>query len=231
MFCYKLNLKFKRPLKNFFTYQFRFLLLFPYFLFAQSAYDDYEIYAKVISERMGFGLESKTDSVLLVEKFKPLVAPEFDIVTDITADSIPNSALNYLSIQTYGNDEFVNRIRADRELKMAIKGFAFDFENHPQLNSKLLATDNLAIQTITPKKYHSYFGKSSRRFDSAWKRIKKIYGTRHLIQFSKIKYHKNFAIVYYEHLCGGLCGSGNMVIFEKQHGAWSILSEINFWMS
>ena len=213
----------------------RILLLLILFLsnlsFSQTDNDTYEIYSKVISERLEFGAESKTDSIILIEKYIPKFPPEFDVVADFTADSIPNWALNYLSIQTYKNDEFVQRIIIDSVLKKAIKEFTTDFENHPKLNAELLATDKLNIQTITSEKYYSYFGKKFKRINKAWKRIEKKYGTRQVVEFSKIKYYKSFATVYYEHHCGGLYGSGNMVVFEKKNGKWKILSEINFWMS
>ena len=199
--------------------------------FSQTDKDNYEIYSKVISERLEFGIENKTDSIILIEKYIPKSRPEFEALTENTADSIPNSAYNSLYIQTNRNADFVKRIKNDTDLKKAIKDFTTDFNNHPKLNSELLKTYRLNIETITSKKYYSYFGKKFRQIDKAWKRINKKYGTRHVIEFSKIKYYKNFATVFYEHHCGALCGSGNMVIFEKINGKWVILSEINFWMS
>ncbi|UPS90879.1 hypothetical protein [Bizionia sp. M204] len=199
--------------------------------FSQTDKDNYEIYSKVISEQLKFGIDNKTDSIILIEQYVPKFPPEFDIVADFTADSIPDWAYNFLYTQTYRNEEFVNRIKNDKELKNAIKEFTTDFINHPKLNAELLKTDRLNIQIITSEKYYSYFGKKFKRIDKAWKRIKKKYGTRSVIEFSKVKYYKNFATVFYEHHCGGLCGSGNMVVFEKKNGKWVILSEINFRMS
>ena len=106
-----------------------------------------------------------------------------------------------------------------------------DFQNHPTLNDELLKTDKLNIQTITARQYDSYFGKKPKRNEKAWKKVLKKYGTKQIIGFSKINYYKNFATLYYERHCGQLCGSGNMVVFEKIKGKWIILSEINFWMS
>lgn len=198
--------------------------------FSQTEKDNYEIYSKVISERLKFGVENKTDSIILIEKYIPRFPPEFDFVADFTTDSIPDWACSVLYAQTY-NKDFVQRIKIDKELKNAIKDFTTDFNNHPKLNSELLKTDRLNIQNISSERYYSYFDKKFKRIDKAWRRIMKKYGTRHVIAFSKIKYYKNFANLYYEHHCGGLCGSGNMVVFEKINGKWVILSEINFWMS
>jgi hypothetical protein len=199
--------------------------------FSQTDKDDYEIYSKIISERLEFGIKNKTDSIILIEKYIPIFPPEFDVVADFTADSIPNWAYNFLYTQTDRNEDFLKRIKNDKELKKAIKDFTTDFNNHPKLNSELLKADRINIQTITSEKYYSYFGKKFKRIDKAWSRIMKKYGTRHVIEFSKIKYFKDFATVFYEHHCGGLCGSGNMVVFEKINEKWVILAEINFWMS
>ncbi len=197
---------------------------------SQTEKDNYSIYLKILTERLELGLESKVDSIVIIEKYYPKFPPEFDVVHDFTADSIPNWALNHLSLQTYGNSEFVQRIINEPQLKDAIRDFTTDFKNHPKVNAELLANDNLNVQTITSDKYYSFFGRKFKR-KNAWKRIKKKYGTRHVVEFSKIKYHEDFATIYYEHHCGGLCGSGNMVVFEKKNGVWTILSEINFWMS
>ena len=199
--------------------------------FSQTEKDNYEIYSKVISERLEFGTSDKVDSIVLIEKYIPKFPPEFDVVTDFTADSIPDWAINYLHIQTYKNDVFIKRITNDSELKKAVKDFTIDFENHPEVNAELLAKPNLKIQSISSKKYYSFFGKKFKNIDKSWKRIKQQYGTRHVIEFSKIKYYKNFATIYYEHHCGGLCGSGNIVVLEKKNENWVILSEINFWVS
>ena len=207
------------------------ILLLPILSFSQTDKDNYEIYSKVISSQLKFGIETKTDSIILIEKYVPKFPPEFDVVADFTADSVSNWAFNFLYTQTYRNDEFVKRIKNDKELRNAIRNFTTDFKNHPKLNAEMLATDKLNIQTISSERYYSFFGKKFKRIDKAWKRISKKYGTSHIIEFSKVNYYKNFATVFYEHHCGGLCGSGNMVVFEKQNGKWKILSEINFWMA
>lgn len=199
--------------------------------FSQSDQDNYEIYSKVISEQLKFGINAKIDSLILMEKYSPKIQPDFDVFENLTADSIPNADLWYLSIQTYNNHEFVKRVMHDAELKMAMKEFVTDFQNHPTLNDELLKTDKLNIQTITSRQYDSYFGKKPKRNEKAWKKVQKKYGTKQIIGFSKINYYKNFATLYYERHCGQLCGSGNMVVFEKIKDKWIILSEINFWMS
>ena len=189
------------------------------------------MYQLVLSDQLKFGQETKTDTVIVIEKYKPKFQPDFDWVADITAESVPNWALSYLSTQTYGNGEFVQRILNDSELRKAVKQITADFTNHPEINSELLANNRLNVQKITSKKFYSYFGKNNKRIEKGWERIKKKHGTSHVLGFSKIEYYKNFATLYYEHHCGGLCGSGNIVVFEKKDGNWKILSEINLWMS
>ena len=211
------------------------LLLITLFLtnlsFSQTDKDSYEIYSKVISEQLKFGIKNKTDSIILIEKYVPKFPPNFELVTDFTCDSIPTWAINNLAIKTNQNGEFIQKIINDNQLKKAIKEFTTDFQNHPKINSEFLKTDKLNIQSITFDKYYSYFEKKSKNIEKSWKRIEKKYGTRYVIEFSKIKYYKNFAVLYYEYQCGGLCGTGNMVIFEKRNEKWEVLTEITFWSS
>ena len=91
--------------------------------FSQTDKDNYEIYSKVISERLEFGIENKTDSIILIEKYIPKFLPEFDVLADFTADSIPNWAYNSLYIQTNRNADFVKRIKNDTDLKKAIRKY------------------------------------------------------------------------------------------------------------
>lgn len=197
--------------------------------FSQTDKDNYEIYNKIISEQLKFGIENKTDTIILIEDYSPKFSPDFDSVISFTSDSIPDWAINNLAIQTNQNGAFIQRMINDYELKNAIKNFTTDFQNHPKINVEFLKSDKLNIQAIPSQKYYSYFGKKFKRIEKSWKRFKKKYGTIHVIEFSKIKYYKNFAIIYYEHHCGGLCGSGKMIVFENNNGKWEILSEINFW--
>ena len=39
------------------------------------------------------------------------------------------------------------------------------------------------------------------------------------------------ALVYVGHTCGGLCGTGKLVLLQKQNGLWGITKELLLWIS
>jgi hypothetical protein len=41
----------------------------------------------------------------------------------------------------------------------------------------------------------------------------------------------NQAMVYIQHACGGLCGSGHYVLLEKNADQWRVVKESMVWVS
>jgi len=41
----------------------------------------------------------------------------------------------------------------------------------------------------------------------------------------------NQALLYIDHTCGGLCGTGHYVLLEKSHGAWRVVKREMVWVS
>ncbi|MDG1435062.1 MAG: hypothetical protein P8Q41_13670 [Saprospiraceae bacterium] len=54
-----------------------------------------------------------------------------------------------------------------------------------------------------------------------------------ILQFSEIGFNKekNKAILYYDWLCGGHCGNGNLAILKKEKNTWKIEEILNLWVS
>ncbi|MCB9320956.1 MAG: hypothetical protein H6570_16855 [Lewinellaceae bacterium] len=54
-----------------------------------------------------------------------------------------------------------------------------------------------------------------------------------IMKFSNIGFNneKNLAIVYFDWLCGSLCGDGNLAILEKKANIWKIKEIVNLWIS
>jgi hypothetical protein len=52
-----------------------------------------------------------------------------------------------------------------------------------------------------------------------------------IFSFSKPFFNreKNMAAIYYEYVCGGKCGSGNLSVFELIDGRWKLKNEFGFW--
>jgi hypothetical protein len=209
-------------------------VLFIMFLTAQSTFSqvekaDYEFYSLIISEQLELGIKSSIDSVLLIEQFENRFDNLYEVF-DSKSDSISNSDINFISINTGNDTIFIKRLINESKFRKSVYGLTSDFGLSPKINSNLLSTDKLNIQSITSKKYYSFFGRKFKR-KNPWKRIIKKYGTRKVIEFSKVKYNGDLASVYFGIHCGGLCGNGRIVIFEKVNGVWGILTSINQWES
>ena len=206
------------------------ILLVTQLSFSQTEKDDYEIYSLVLTEYLEFGINNKTDSIVLIEQYNNEFKKSDYEIFDPKSDSINKTDVNFLYISTNRDTVFIKRVIKEPELKKVITDFAVDFDNQPKLNPEFLATDNLNIQSITSKKFYSFFGKKRWRKNS-WKRIKRKYGVDNVVELSKIIYNEDFCSVYYGIHCGGLCGSGGIVVCEKIKGKWKILTVINLWES
>ncbi len=202
------------------------LLLVSQLSFSQTEKDNYEIYSLVLTDCLKFGINSKQDSIVLIEQYNSEFKKSDYEIFDPKSDSITKTDINFLYISTDRDTVFIKRVIKEPLLKKVIVDFTVDFNIQPKLNSEFLTADNLNIQSITSKKFRSFFGKKHWRKNS-WKRIKRKYGVDKVIELSKINYSENFCSVYYGIHCGGLCGRGAMVVCEKIKGKWIILTAIN----
>lgn len=54
-----------------------------------------------------------------------------------------------------------------------------------------------------------------------------------VITFSRVAFSENFkrGVFYFSFVCGGLCGSGNMVFVERKADSWVIVAKQEMWVS
>ena len=204
------------------------ILLISQLSFSQTEKDDYELYSLVLTDIIQLGKTSKIDSILLIEKYENQFDKSDYEIFDPKYDSVTKLDFSYVSI--YKDTIFLKRLLKEPILKKVVVDLTSDFEKHPIIKTDLLTKDNLFIQPISLEKYLSFIGKKNYRKNS-WKKIHRKYGIREVVELSKINYDQNFASVYYGIHCGGLCGNGGFVIFEKINGKWKILTSFNMWES
>lgn len=198
--------------------------------FSQTEKDNYELYSLILTEQLKFGSNDSADSVVIIEQFKNQFKKSDYEIFDTEKDSITSSDVNFIYTNSNKDSTFIKRLINEPKLRKVIKEITSDLNTQPTINIKLLSSKNIIFQTITYNKYSSFFGKKRWRKNS-WKRIKRKYGTTNIIEFAKINYNENFASTYYEVHCGGLCGGGSIVIFEKANGNWRVIAEISLWMA
>ena len=206
-----------------------FILFISQLSFSQTEKDDYELYSMILTQRLDLGNKSEKEKILLIGQFMKEFDGNYEVL-DHKSDTITQLDLNMLYSMTYKDTTFIKRVSKERDLRNVITQLTSDQSEHPKIQAKLLRTQSIDIETITDKKFSSFFG-NNRRIDKGWKRIEKKYGTEKVVEFSQVNYNGQFASTYYGIHCGGLCGAGNIVIFEKINGKWKILTEINLWMA
>ena len=193
--------------------------------FSQTEKDDYELYSLILNQRLELGKEKMVLIEQLMEEFD-----ESYEVLDHKSDSITKLDLNMLYSMTFKDTTFIKRISKEKDLRNVIIKLTSDKSKHPKISAKLLQKKSTEIETITYGKFVSFF-KNKKRIEKGWKRIEKKYGTDKFVEFSQVRYKGKFASTYYGIHCGSLCGSGNIIVFEKVNGKWKILTEINLWMA
>jgi len=202
--------------------------MFPICVFSQDTETNYTLYSKILSERLELGKEVK-DSVVIVDQFVNFFNIDDFSVFSSKSKAVSEIDLQTLYIQTYKDTIFLKRLYKETELQKIISDFAANIKQDLKILPEKLQNPNLIVYPITAKKFNLFFGK--RRTPKSWEKLSRKYGSNKFIEFSKITYSENFAVIYYADRCGGLCGSGNIVVFEKVNGLWKILTEINLVMS
>lgn len=205
------------------------VLLLAQLTYSQADSTNYELYNLILSEQLNLGTATEKDTIVLIEQFDNRFDRDFQIF-DTTADTLTKIDQTFILSNTNRDTIFYKRLINDPGLKKELSSLTSDFQNSPKLNARSFQNKNIHFETITSNKYYSYFGQNFKK-KNAWKKISKRYGTKNVIAFSNINYHGDFAAAYYELNCGGLCGSGNVVIFENVDGKWKIVTEYNLWIS
>ena len=205
------------------------ILLITQWSFSQTENDDYNIYGSVIGKKLDLQNQNDTKKILLVDTYDE----EFNLHQQIlnnNSDKVTDEDIDILSMMTHKDTTFLKRFKNEKGLKEIIVQLTYDTSEHPKVESELIPGFNFSLQSISAKKFRSFIG-PKKNFKRGWKRLQRKYNMDKIIMFSQVKYLDNFAATFYEYYCGTLCGSGNIVIFEKVNDKWLILTEINLWTS
>lgn len=199
------------------------------FGFSQSEQDNYEIYSLVINDRLKNWFDNQFQKAVLISKYENKF-DDLEMVEDYAADSLADYQRNMLYIYS-STEDLSKKLVENKNLRKLLADLESDFKSHPKIKTELLSIGKIKLDTISSEKYLKYFGKKFKRIDKGWKKIEKNFGTRLVMELSKIKYLDNYATLYYGHHCGGLCGAGRLVVLEKKDGKWTILGELKLWDS
>lgn len=198
-------------------FQIVFLTISKFDVYGQS-YNEYEIYSTIINNKE---INWTNKNTILVIRDVKLDDDSKWFLEELNSDS------NLILSGTFLNDESVNKYKEDQNYQDAILGLLKTSTQKIKIKSFVDPTFNL--KSISKRKFNSFF---KRDIDKGWDQINKQYQSNWVVEFSKVSFSGNYAAVYYGYHCGGLCGSGQLLVLEKKESAnWVVISTINLWMS
>lgn len=164
----------------------------------------------------------------------------YDLVTRHFSDSLTNRPLIVDSTTFFFKYNKSGIGTRDKDFytyfKTPMDGFNFcvDFfnENKTITAIKNLYTDTAKFTLLTTTKLNSIFSTKDRGIN--WENFYKQYPHApgyNLI--SKIKYNStnDLALVYIENYCGRLCGSGYLILLQRQKDNWKVVNTDLMWVS
>jgi len=88
----------------------------------------------------------------------------------------------------------------------------------------------ISYRLISRSELEAIFKKGPRGWNEFYKRYPKASG---YWDFSPVGYDSkgNEALVYLGHHCGGLCGTGHLVLLQKENGRWIVKNRVMLWIS
>jgi len=182
------------------------------------SYNEYEIYSTIINNKE---INWTNKNTILVIRNVKLDDDSREFLEELTSD--PNLVLSL----SYFDNESVNKYLHDQNYQDAILGLLKTSTQKIKIKSFVDPTFNL--KSISKRKFNSFF---KRDIDKGWDQINKQYQSNRVIEFSEVSFSGNYAAVYYAYHCGGLCGSGQLLVLEKKESAnWVVISTVNLWMS
>lgn len=129
-------------------------------------------------------------------------------------------------LESLFDEESIKRYRSDSSYREVLHGL-LDKSNN-KIEIKYISNSFFKLESIKKERFNSFF---LRKIDKGWNRISERYQSNWAVEFSRVSFHGNYMTVYFKYYCGGLCGSGNLLVFEKECQKWKLITRINIWVS
>lgn len=158
--------------------------------------------------------------------FRP--SPNFKLLLlkDFTVDNFDKLKLD---------NQYAKRVkeRLPTLLPETINSFSAANQNQTKLKDKFKTRIQHKLFTDTDSK--EFFKNGTRLSEYyEWEIFYKKYpNSRGIVSVSRIGFNgeKNQALVYFEHWCLSLCGTGNYIVLKKENGNWKIAEWAEMWIS
>lgn len=180
---------------------------------AQTESDRSDIVSIIIHDQLGIGTNTLTEKLLFITSVPRDISEDLIYIDNIAKDTIEDYVLTLLYRQTYANENFMSNTIRNPEIKYLIKSFAQNYRPDGNYSLSELDIENIELEEISAKCFNKLF---NRKPQNRYKRIKRKFDTTKTVAFSDIEFHQEYAVLYYEHYCGNLCGTGSFIILEKK---------------
>lgn len=205
------------------------LMMYPCLLLAQTKQDDYNIYSKYLKvyqnekkAKLNFVVKESTDYGI---KYNPTEIKDIadDLRGYLNGDKV--SASNVLLLYR----EFAKTIKTNTLWIPLILQLHQQMQNEYIL--KNVFSNNLRVTVIGNHEYENYF-KSYKHLTEGWELFHHKFSNKAiLIQLSQIASDGKRAVFYFSSQCGGLCGTGRLILFYKQNDEWEYFDTLSIWQS
>lgn len=137
-------------------------------------------------------------------------------------DVNPNTDASPTVEQLYARERTVMPVQLD-----AVADYAHKNETQGELSLKDLGIPN---ELISPEQVAELFEKGGGGWDTFYKRYP---GSLGLVSFSKVGFNarRDQAFVYVAKTCHWLCGDGEYILLNKEHGQWTVKVVQEIWES
>ena len=193
-----------------------FLTISKFDVYGQS-YNEYEIYSTIINNKE---INWTNKNTILVIRNVELDDDSKWFLEELKADQ-------ELILSGFFDDESAKKYETNQNYQDALLGLLKTSTQKIKIKSFINPVFNL--KSINKRKFISFLKQDPNR---GWNQINRQYQSNWVVEFSEVSFSGNYAAVYYGYHCGGLCGSGQLLVLEKKESAnWVVISTINLWMS
>lgn len=193
-----------------------FLTISKFDVYGQS-YNEYEIYSTIINNKE---INWTNKNTILVIRNVELDDDSKWFLEELKADQ-------ELILSGFFDDESAKKYETNQNYQDALLGLLKTSTQKIKIKSFINPVFNLT--SINKRKFISFLKPD---INKGWNQIDKKFQSNWVVEFSDVSFSGNYAAVYYGYYCGGLCGSGQLLVLEKKESAnWVVISTINLWMS
>ncbi|WP_299522664.1 hypothetical protein [Winogradskyella sp.] len=128
---------------------------------------------------------------------------------------------NHIDLWRFEIDSIVsNRINTDSIFKSDMKNIIQNFEDQNTFKNDTLLSLNIYLKILTRNEALELRKEDKNQIRS-----------RFFIRLCKINYSGNLAALRYNYYCGGRCAGSDIIIFERIHGKWNVLTKVILWIA